>query len=315
MNAKFLFFAFMLFSISFGFVACDEEDDIAPQTNTIVDLAVSNSQFSTLVDALEAANLVSVLQGPGPFTVLAPTNAAFADFLAANNFNSLNDIPVDVLTQVLLNHVISGAVRSTDLTEGYVATLSTNAPDDENLSLYVDLSSGVTFNGNAKVSTADILADNGIIHEIDAVIATPTVVTHALSNDNFSTLVAALTRADLMVDYVATLTGAGPFTVFAPTNAAFQELLNSNDAWGSLDDIPAETLESVLNYHVVAGANVRSSALTDEMMVEALEGSFIIDLDGDPTIKTTSGGTSTIIATDVQGSNGVVHVINSVLIP
>jgi transforming growth factor-beta-induced protein len=143
----------------------------------------------------------------------------------------------------------------------------------------------------------------------------PSVVNLALNNPNFSILVSALTRSDLTTDYVSILSGDGPFTVFAPTNDAFIALLDSNDDWNTLDDIPVATLEAVLNYHVVSGANVQSKELTDEQEVTALGGTFTIDLTGGAKIKTTSNQSVNIVLTDVQGSNGVVHVIDAILLP
>ena len=165
-----------------AFSCGDDDEPESSSIENIVDLAQDNSQFSTLVAALDAANLVTTLEGDGPFTVFAPTNAAFDGFLAANNFASLDDNPMPTLSQVLLNHVVSGEVQSTDLVQGYVTTLSTDAPNANALSAFVDLSSGVVLNGNATVSTADLTAPNGVVHEIDNVIASPTIVTHALAN-------------------------------------------------------------------------------------------------------------------------------------
>jgi uncharacterized surface protein with fasciclin (FAS1) repeats len=293
-----------------------EETEVTP-TNTIVDVASADARFSSLVAALDQAGLVSALQADGPLTVFAPTDEAFSAFLAANNFASLSDVPNDVLTQVLLNHVVSGSVKSTDLSTGYVATLAKEGTTDNPISLYVDLTSGVRLNGVSTVTQADVEADNGIIHVVNTVIGVPTVVTHALSNPEFLTLTAALTRSDLDTDYVSVLSGNGPFTVFAPTNAAFTALLNSNPAWTSLNDIPKETLEAVLQYHVVNGANVLSSTLTNGQEVSTLQGSkFTVNISGSSVSLTdANGGNSNVIATDVQGGNGVVHVIDAVILP
>jgi transforming growth factor-beta-induced protein len=137
----------------------------------------------------------------------------------------------------------------------------------------------------------------------------------ALNNPVFSTLVAALTRADLTTDYVSILSGTGPFTVFAPTNAAFQALLDSNPDWNSLNDIPVATLEAVLNYHVVSGANVQASQLSDNQEVASLGGMLTVDLSNGAKLETTSSQSVNILLTDAQGSNGVVHVVDQVLIP
>jgi uncharacterized surface protein with fasciclin (FAS1) repeats len=297
------------------FTAC-EDDDPDPEPMSIVDVASADARFGSLVAALTAADLVSTLDGTTEYTVFAPTNEAFTAFLNDNGFATLDDVPVDLLTNVLLNHVVAGTVRSTDLSDGYVSTLATEASTGNGLSLLVDLSSGVVLNGSTRVDEADIDAANGVIHVVDEVIALPTVVDLALDNDLFTTLVAALTRADLTTDYVTTLSGGGPFTVFAPTNDAFGDLLAGNPDWTTLDDIPVATLEAVLNYHVVNGANVLSETLTDGQEVTTLGGgTFTINLGTDVTITDGAGGTSTVVATDVQGINGVVHVISAVLLP
>ena len=316
MTLRFSYLFILCFAV-FAFSCKDDDtvDPVDPVIENIVDLAQANAQFSSLVAALERADLVNTLQGTGPFTVFAPTNDAFASFLSANNFASLEDVPVGALTQVLLNHVVGGTVKSTDLTQGYVETVSTNTPVGNNLLAYINLTNGVVVNGNATVTTADLEAPNGIVHEVNAVIASPTVVTHALANPDFSTLVTALTTTGLMTDFVSVLSGEGPFTVFAPTNAAFQALLDSNPAWNSLADIDVVTLEAVLLYHAVSGANVLAADLTEGMNVSALGGDFTVLLDGGARIQTSSGGMSNIIATDVQGTNGVVHAIDAVLVP
>lgn len=310
--AKFLV---ILLTPLFLFTSCDED---TPDPQNIVEVASADAQFSSLVAALDRAGLVSTLEGTGPYTVFAPTNAAFDAFLSANGFANLEAVPVPLLTQVLLNHVVGGTVRAANLTTGYVPTSATESTTSNPLSLYVDLTSGVLLNGTVTVSTADVEATNGVIHVVNGVIGLPTVVTHALSNPDFSILVAALTRADLTADFVGILSGDGPFTVFAPNNAAFLALLEGNDDWDSLDDIPVATLEAVLSYHVVNGANVLSSTLRDDQVVETfLSGSsFTVDItDGNVSIKDASGGTAGVIATDVQGSNGVVHVLNAVILP
>lgn len=305
---------FLSMSAVLAFTACgDGDDDTQPEN--IVQLAQGNSELSTLVAALQRADLVNTLNGAGPFTVFAPTNAAFSAFLQANGFAKLEDVPVAVLKQVLLNHVVSGDVKSTDLTTGYVSTLATFGSTSNNLSVYVNTASGVVLNGSVKVTTADVDATNGVVHLVDKVIALPTVVNHALNNPNFSTLVAALTRPDLGVDYVSILSGAGPFTVFAPTNAAFTALLTELGVSG-LNDIPAATLNEVLQYHVVSGDNVRSSQLVDEQEVTTLQTEkFKVDLTGGAKIVDANGRIANIVVVDVQGSNGVVHAIDKVILP
>ena len=297
----------------------NNDDDNVEDISTIVNLAVDSADLTSLVAALDRANLVSALNGEGPFTVLAPTNDAFAAFLSANNFNSLEDVPVDILTKVLLNHVISGSLISTDLSTGYANTLATSAASQTPLSIYVDTSNGVRFNGVSSVSAADILAVNGVIHKVDAVIGLPNIVTFATADPNFSTLVSALTRSDLTTDFVGVLstdsaTAPAPFTVFAPINDAFNRLLIELDL-ASLSEIDEPTLDVVLKYHVVGGANVLDSNLTDNLTVSTLSGDITADITGGARLTDPTGRVSDIIATNVQANNGVIHAINKVILP
>ena len=300
--------------------SCNNNDDEnVEDVSTIVNLAVDSADLTSLVAALERANLVSALNGEGPFTILAPTNDAFAAFLSANNFNSLEDVPVDILTKILLNHVISGSLISTDLSTGYANTLATSAASQTPLSIYVDTSNGVRFNGVSSVSAADILAVNGVIHKVDAVIGLPNIVTFATADPNFSTLVSALTRSDLTTDFVGVLStdaaiAPAPFTVFAPINDAFNRLLIELNL-ASLSEIDEPTLDVVLKYHVVGGANVLDSNLTDNLTVSTLSGDITADISGGARLTDSSGRVSDIIATNVQANNGVIHAINNVILP
>ena len=300
-------------------LSCSSDDDntVTTQPQNIVEIALETPNLTSLVAALSAADgdLVTVLQGDGPFTVLAPTNDAFAAFLSANGFNTLEDVPTDVLTQILLNHVIMANVVANDLITsgaGYTNTLATG-PNNNAMSLYFNTSDGVTFNGVSTVTQADIEATNGTIHIVDAVIGIPTVVTFAVADPSFSTLVTALTDLTPATDFETTLEGEGPFTVFAPTNEAFS----------ALPAIPEEeALTQVLLYHVVGG-NVTSSDLTNpgETTAETLQGdSITITLPGSEgniaNITDASGATDIgIVAVNVQAGNGVIHVLNKVMIP
>lgn len=309
---KLLFSLPVLFSFALAITSCKDSD--TPAERNIVELAQSNTNLSTLVAAVQRAGLVDALSADGPLTVFAPTNDAFSDLLVSLGYSRLEDVPVDALKNILLNHVVNGEVKSTALSTGYVKSLLTFGTTTSNVSLYVDVTSGVKVNGST-VTTADLEASNGIVHVVDQVIVPPTVVNQALNNPDFSILVAALTRPDLGVDYVDILSGDGPFTVFAPTNAAFAALLAELGVAG-LNDIPAATLNAVLQYHVVSGANVLSTQLTDEQVVTTFQtGTFKVDLTGGAKILDAQGRTSNIIATDVQGTNGVVHAIDKVILP
>ena len=321
-NMKNVFKISLLALLTVTLFACNNDDDnsnpIDPGTDvTIAQFVADNDDYSSLEAALEVAGLTETLNS-GEFTVFAPNNLAFEAFLNAAGFASLDDVPVDVLTNILLNHVVTGTNESTDLITGYINSLATEASSGANLSLFVNTAGGVQINGVATVTTADIEASNGVIHAVDAVIGIADVTTQALANPNFSILVEALIAAsDTDLDYVALLSGSAnaPFTVFAPTNEAFVDLLNAL-GFASLDDVPQDALRTILSYHVLASANVRSSDLEDGQTPTTFEGTTIeIDLESGAQVIDATGVASNIIVVDVQTGNGVIHAIDKVLLP
>jgi uncharacterized surface protein with fasciclin (FAS1) repeats len=304
--------------LTFG-ISCDNDDDntaTPAADNTITGIASSNADFTILVEALTKADLATTLKGAGPYTVFAPTNAAFTAFLKTTPYTSIKDVPTAALTQILLNHVVSGKVKSTDLSTGYVKTLAKGSASTTNtLSMYVNISSGVKLNGVSKVVTPDIMASNGVIHVVDAVIGLPTIVDHAAANPNFTTLVAALTYNPAS-GFAGILSGtaSSPFTVFAPTNDAFGAFLTET-GYSGLAAIPANVLEKTLKYHVVAGANVQSSQLTNDQVVATFSGQNVTVKFTPTRLLDVSGRNCNIVATDVQCSNGIIHVLDKVLLP
>lgn len=302
----------LCFSALVIFSACKDDDE--PTTTAqknIVELAAGNSDLSLLVDAIEYAELDDDLAGAGPFTVFAPNNAAFTAFL---NGAALTSLPKDVVAKLLLNHVILGvAAKSTSLTSGYLKTMATY--QNNAIDCYVNTSGGVKINGIATVLTADVEASNGVVHIVDKVIPLPTVVTLVAANPDYSSLTATLTNTSfLLVDYPGILSGAGPFTVFAPTNAAFTAFASEVGA-AALND--ANIVNKVLQYHVVSGANVRSSSLSNNQSVATLGGqNFSIKINGTAvSILDVNNRTSNITKVDIQADNGVIHELDKVLLP
>lgn len=288
--------------------SCSDDDNDTPMIDpatTIVDLALGSQDLTILVQALTRANLVTTLQGSGPYTVFAPTDTAFEAFLSDNGFASLDDVPTDVLTQVLLNHVVSGTNLSTSLTTGYISSLSTAGAEGRNLSLFVDTSNGVVINGVSTVNTPDVTADNGVVHIVDAVIGLPNIVDHAVANGELSSLVGALT-ADGNTTFTTTLSDdQTTFTVFAPVNSAFSAYTNPN----SYD------INTVLSYHVLVGDAVYSDELSNGYAT-----TFATNVDGDNLnqyINVDDGvvinASSNVAIADVVATNGVVHAVDNVI--
>ena len=320
---KLLKTAFILMIATTTLISCSEDDQIpiVIPTNSIVDFVSSNSDYSMLLEALQTVDsgIAESLDSRGPFTVFAPNNAAFRAFLSANNFDYLSDVPTAMLSQILLNHVVGGNALAASLSTGYdIKSFSTATPSGADMSLYINTANGVVINGISTVTTADISVDNGTIHAVDAVIGLPTVVTFAVADPNFSILKTALTRADLTFDFVGTLSTANgtdpaPFTVFAPINQAFVDLLEELEK-DSLDDIDEETLNATLKMHAVAGANVLAAGLSDGLTISTLGGDITANITGGATLTDANNRVSQIVAVDVQASNGVIHAIDKVLL-
>jgi transforming growth factor-beta-induced protein len=283
----------------------EEVEEMAP---TIVEIAVEDGRFTTLVAAVQAAGLVDTLNSDGPFTVFAPTDDAFAA-LPEGTVESLLEDPEGALTQILLYHVVGAAVPAADVVELDSAT----TVQGEEISIEV-VDGSVILNGEVEVIITDIEASNGIIHVIDAVLLPPSLTAEELpsiaeiaaADENFSTLVAALDAAGL----VGVLAGEGEFTVFAPTNDAFAALPDGT-VEALLED-PEGDLTQILLYHVVDGvalaeAVVELDSVTtiqgEAVSIEIVDGSVILN------------GEVEVIITDIEASNGVIHVIDGVLLP
>src|SRR5690606_11255101 len=278
---------------------------VEEEMSSIVEIVVGNENFSILEAALIKANLVDALSAEGPFTVFAPTNAAFAEA----GITSLDDFTAEELMPILLYHVYNGAVMAEDLSNGQVVpTLN------ENADFYLSINSnGVYNNGKTMVTDTDIEASNGVIHIIDQTLVPPTQdVLEVAVAQGCNKLDEALTEANL----VSTLQGVGPLTVFAPTDAAFGALYTRLGVEGPAE-IADATLTAVLTYHVVEGW-VFSTDIIDGAMPETLQGGTVtINVDGGVTITDVDSGSedATVTATDILGTNGVIHVIDEILIP
>jgi transforming growth factor-beta-induced protein len=308
---NFIVLVFLLI-VSIATFSCKKNNDTSTlmTSHTITDVAASNPDFSSLVMALKRAGLDVTLSNPGAnFTVFAPTNAAFTSLLTELGVASINDIPLETLTKVLLYHVKSGKSTASQISSGYYSTLAGGPVLDSYLSLYVDMSSTM-INTRAKITQTDVMADNGVIHAIDKVLLPMSISDHVVANPLFASLGAALTKADL----VAALNDkTKSYTVFAPTNDAFASLLMSLGV--TLNDLPASTLSPILLYHVI-NSYVPAAAVTAGYVPTL---STVFGKNVSLQISVASGvllnNTSKVIATDVVATNGIIHVIDKVLLP
>ena len=283
--------------------ACgDSGNDDNEELATIAEIVAENEDFETLATALDVAELTDTLDGEGPFTVFAPTDEAF-EALPEGVLEALIDDP-DALSEVLLYHVVADEL----LAEDVLAETSLTTVQGEDIQVDGD---NATLNGTVMIVQTDVLASNGVIHVIDAVLVPPaepepaaqSIAEIAVGNPDFSTLVEAVTSAGL----VDALQGDGPLTVFAPTNEAFAALPQ-----GVLADLlgDPEALAQVLLYHVVPG-DLRAAEVLASDSLTSLQDSPI-SVDG---VNGTLNEDSLIVATDIVASNGVIHVIDAVLTP
>lgn len=303
--------ALIVFLLAMPFVisSCsDDDDDNKNRSKTITQIASETSNLSTLYSALQASGLDDALDAGGPFTVFAPSNAAFAK-LDPEELNTIISTP-SLLTALLQYHVVAAEVFSDDLSNGPVQTLLSGQTVDVSLA-----GGGVTLNGTSNVTDADIDASNGVIHIIDEVLlpddfVAQTIVQIAAGNPNFSTLVAALEKPELSDILAAASDPTSDLTVFAPTNAAFDATLAVLEK-ESIDDIPVSLLREIVAYHVL-GTAVFSNQLTDGAVVETLLPGESVTVDLTDGVKI--NGANVALA-DVQAVNGVIHALDGVLLP
>jgi transforming growth factor-beta-induced protein len=297
-----LFMAIPLFTLS----CSDDDDDNGTSDKNIVEIAQQTPDLSTLVGALVATGLDDALSGPGPYTVFAPTNAAF-DKVDDDILNNIIANPA-LLTSLLQYHVVSGDVMSSDLTNGPVQTLLSGQTID------VDISNGVTLNGSSNVTSADIDASNGVIHIIDEVLFPEdfyamTLAQIVAGSPDHTILLSALAKPELAGLLAAANDPTQDLTVFAPTDDAFTAVLGVLGK-ESIDDIPVQLLNEIVSYHIL-GSAVTSDQLTNGDVETILPGESV-------TVDITDGvkiNNANVTAADLKAVNGVAHVVDAVLLP
>ncbi|MBC6605221.1 fasciclin domain-containing protein [Hymenobacter sp. BT188] len=322
--------------VGLGATSCDDDEvDVPPVTQqNIVQVAQGNADFSVLVAAVTKADLATTLSGTGPFTVFAPNNAAFAKlaggpldaFSSAAKINAVTDATqIAALRGVLLYHVLSANVTAGDIAAG-ASTSTTARPAsasgvNDNSIYLTKAGNNVFINGGTRVVTADIDASNGTIHAIDNVLLPPSQTIAAIvqssataSPAQFTLLLQALSRPAAQALLTAAAANTSNITVFAPTDAAFRAALTALNLQ-NVSQIPDATLVSILQKHIVGTGRVFSSDLAPGN-VATLNGNVTIAAAGNGfTVRGGSGTAANITAANILATNGVVHVINQVLLP
>lgn len=304
---------FSFLALSLIVLSCDDndDDDMTQTDKNIATLVSERSDLSLLRAAVTRANLGATLSGSGSFTVFAPTNDAFTA-AGLGTEAAINAVPVETLRNILLYHVFTQKYAAANIPSG-----TTELTTASNSKAYVSKKSNGVYVNGAMVTNADINASNGVIHVINKVLMPPAgnIVQVAQGNSNLSFLVAAVVRASEGSTNVASvLSTTNGLTVFAPTNQAF-----INAGFTSIASIQAanpNTLANILTYHVIS-ARVFSSDLTEGATPATLNGANVtITLSGGAKVKGNGNpSASNITSTDIMATNGVVHVIDRVLLP
>ena len=312
MNRNYFLKIFLAFALPvFIFSSC-KKDDPVPAQKSIAELAAATPDLSLLSAAIEHAGLSATLSGAGTFTVFAPTNDAFTA-AGLGTVDLINAQDPDALAAILLYHTLGSIVPASAVPAGpnaAVATLNT-------ASIYLTKNTSGVFVNGTPVTAADVSASNGVVHIIGRVLIPPAgnIVETAQAVPDLSYLVAAILRASTgSTDVAGVLSGTGPFTVFAPTNEAFMDA-----GYATIDDINAEdpdALAAILTYHVLNGWTF-SSDLADGLTPATLNGGTVeVNVTGGATVKGNSNTMpSNITGVDVVTTNGVVHIIDQVLLP
>lgn len=301
-------------AVSMMLTACGGDDDTPTPT---IAQAAQDRGFTALVAAANKAGLASTLADTTvSLTVFAPTNDAFTKLATQLGFSSadamVTALPASTLASILQYHVLGSRKLAADLTAGGTTQATLYKLNGNTVSLTLNFTGGVNIQDGAlttaKVTTADVAASNGVIHVVDKVLVPPgllNIVQMAQVNPSFTTLVSAVVQANLQ----GTLSGAGPFTVFAPTNDAFAAIAST------VSGLNTQQLTSVLTYHVLP-SQVLAANIPFGTPVTTVQGqSITINAGTPPTITDSTPTSAKIVATDVLASNGVIHVVDKVLIP
>jgi len=282
------------------FSGCNKKEK---EGTNIVDVLSADSNFSIFVAALQQAEISIILEDYGPLTVFAPTNAAFDELFNNLGVAGIEDLSAEVLAPILYYHMLNTEVSSNYLYNGYMSTLSAG-PDLQAISLLVNATES-TLNVDANIINVDIKASNGVIHIIDKVLLPPTVLDLAKKIGYFTHFVEAVLKADLDL----TLSGAVPYTIFAPIDLAFEDLFTDRGISG-IADMTKEELETILNYHIANGNTIYSDLSTG--FKSTLNGNIYVEVNSSSVVL---NNIANVIVHDLQGKNGVIHVIDKVLTP
>ena len=304
----------LLLVCTYNFTACsDSSNDENSETETpnepvsLYTYFSNDPDYSLLVQAIDQIGYNNALNvdGAGSYTFFAPNNEAFSRYLAEKNINSIQNIPTNTLTQIILNHMLSGKAKfASEITEGYNKTQAKEYITQANIDLFVaKKNSTITLNDGILITKADIEVTNGIIHKIDDLITPATLATFIKVDSELSNLYNASKELDNEV-----------FTKLNDIEADITVFIPSEEAFLDMGTVTLESLNKTIKYHIIDGEINTSNNLKDGDVLNTWQGNAIKINTGDSIIITDSANeNATIIAKDFVAWNGVAHIINKVL--
>lgn len=304
-------------------VACDDDDNsnVIEGTNSILNYFQNNDEYSEFLEAVNRVDLAGTLDGnSGTLTIFAPDNEAVDTYLAAHNFNSINDIPEAELRQLVSYHVLESIKDQDNFVTGYLTTLARTPVTDStdvNLSLFVNAANEIKLNGESTITTADIDVDNGILHKVDNVLDLPTLETFLKADDNLILFYEGLTTPGLPTDFEAILSDTtSRKTFFVPGDLGVQAYFDEQQIT-SFAEMDTQTLDNLLRNHFLDELRV-SSTFKNEYLVtgakETLTGNQLaINAYMNTSLGLILNGNATIGVPNIIATNGVLHVLDQVL--
>ena len=317
MKSKFLSNLSLLL-LMYLIISCDSTDEAGQPidaSQTTFEIIANSEDHNELESLLISTDLDEALNS-GIYTVFAPTDTAFENL-------DLSNLPTEELRNLLLNHVLSSNAPASSLTNGYIKTNATETfSDNVNfIDMYINVDGALILNGVAEITLEDLEASNGTVHVVDNVISLPTIVDLISVNPRFSNLVTALEQENLVDAIMASgNTSPAPYTVFAPNNLAFDNLIaeNPTETLTEIEDVLAiSTLEDILSYHILTDQALRTTDLSDGLTPNTFQGSTLTINQGEDVTITdqfSEGRETNIINADITASNGVIHILDNVLL-
>ncbi len=272
--------------------------------------------YSIFIEALNKTGVDEVLRKKGPYTVFAPRSESFPEFFRRHGIKSLNEIPDDELTEILLHHISPGEKFTYELKTGYYPTLARESSTGNPIDLFIHNTNRLTLNNTAIIGTSDIEAGNGVIQSVIGVMDLPDVLMHLQNNPEFSLFLKMIDRLDNKEEYHGLLTGNEPVTLFVPAREALGDYLNLGPGENSLEKIPVSTLKTIIHQHMVKNVNVVTSELYHNQKITSINKyiSKIQKRGSKIFVAGKSGSEALVLQPDIQAVNGIIHTIDKVLI-